>query len=429
MPSENALSILALTVGSFAATGALLVLSLGIAAAYLGRKHVAWFGNLVCAAAAVTAVLAVWSAIRFTTLEEEDELRELNLKSVIASSEHMRAVFILAEETLSDPLRYQVETHLDTQQHALDMLEAAIWAFHRVGPWDENRFLFHLRANIADLVVLETKLKAALLGIECSAVVTADKVDWQDRLLTTWENYLLHLGALGESFAGIDFTTEDVGYVSKTYLLLRYLASVILSAGLVLLTAGGLVAVRRRAAVRSDFVILLSGAAIIVVALVLFGFSRLGADALLERSFTQVREAYFDALILKEQLRSTEKRSTSPSVWVGISQFKSDHLAYFDDVERLSGLVKAWDEAVLFDRPAADLPLLNAALSRDELPDRVRAQLVKTFRTLEFLEMQLSEFRCSDAGAAASDPLRDYHEVWKGPSRLHHPLAEMMGPQ
>ena len=156
------MSVLVLFISSFAATGMSLILSLGVTASYLRRKRVGWFGGLVGAAAVLAAVLAAWTAVSFTTLAEEDQLSDLGLKDLMASYERTRAVYDLAGEALFEPLRRQVAAHLDAQQDALNALETSIWGFHRAGPWNENRLLYHLHSNVVDLMILQTKLETAL---------------------------------------------------------------------------------------------------------------------------------------------------------------------------------------------------------------------------------------------------------------------------
>ncbi len=426
MPSENAMSVLVLFISSFAATGTSLILSLGVTASYLRRKRVGWFGGLVGAAAVLAAVLAAWTAVSFTTLAEEDQLSDMGLKDLMASYERTRAVYDLAGEALFEPLRRQVAAHLDAQQDALNALETSIWGFHRAGPWNENRLLYHLHSNVVDLMILQTKLETALGNVDCGSVVTAGEADWPDLLLEAWQKHVLNLGVLGEGFAGNDFVTEDAGYVSKTYASLRYLAGTILSIGVVLLIAGGVVAFRRQSVTRSDAVIMLTGAGVAAAALALFAFSRLGAGELLERSFVQARDAYLAALTLQEPLRSAERKQFSPPVTVLFPDFAGDHRAYFGEVHRLNSLVRAWGEAVLLGEPTIDSISLNGTLNRDELPDRVREQLVRTFRTFVFLGKRLRAYHCEGAAAPESDPLRHYRKVWEQPPGFRHPLEEMM---
>jgi len=425
VPSENAIPILVLFISCIAATGTSLLLGLGVAASYLRRKRVGWFGALVCTTAVLAASIALLTAIRLATLQEQDQLAASDLTDLMASYERTRAVYELAGGALAEPLRGRLAKQLDTQEDALEALETSLWEIRRTGPWNENHLLHHIHSNLLDLVISHPKLTAALRSSNCSAVVTADDTNWPGLLQEAWEQQVLDLHRLGESFAGVDFLDEDVGYVSKTYRTLRYLAVAIFAIGIVLLVAAGSVSFRRRSVLRSDVIVLLAGAGFLAAALVLFGFSRLGVDALLEESFAEVRGAYRDSLSLREVLRAAPQGEVSPRVRILSSEFERNHRAYFGELQQLASLVWAWHEAVLLDRPTIDRIELGGRLTREELPDRVRAQLVKTFRRSAFLERRLRALRCQDAAAPGADPLQRYRKLWEPPPGSHHPLKEM----
>ncbi len=426
MPSENAIPILVMFLGCFAATGTSLLLGVGVAASYLHRKRVGWFAALVCTAAVFAASIAVLAAVRLATLEEQDQLGASDLTNLMASYERARAVYELASGSLPEPLRDQIAEQLDIQEVALKKLETALWQIRRTGPWEEAHLLYHIHSYLLDLVIAHPQLTTALRSSKCSAVVTAEKVNWPNLLMEAWRQQEQNLGVLGEGFAGVEFQGENVGYVSRTYRMFRYLAVAILACGVVLLIAAGGVLYRRRSVLPSDAIILLTGTGFLLSAFVLFGFSRLGVDALLEESFEEVRAAYHESLSLREALGAPPQREASSRTRILFSDFERNHWAYFGDLQELAGLVSAWHEAVLLDKPRIDRIELGGSITREELPDRVRAQLVQTFRKWAFLERQLRALRCQGAGESGDDLLQHYRELWKPPPGSQHPLEEMM---